>query len=1193
MNVMKYIFTSALSLFLCSIAIAQSPGGVSGIGTNQLWLDANQLLLSNNNPVTTWTDKSGKGNNATMATTVRKPTFKTAQINGLPSVVFDGTTDYMQTGAIAAMNVGTISQFIVFDGSGPAQTGVVLGGNYSTHGQFLLNLKGSGQYRSWVMKAPNTIVDNLVALNASYQIMGTLWDAGTGFVSSYKNGTSFGIKGGATSVPAGNNFFRIGCNTNGSSYFFNAGIAEVILYSKTLNSAEQNIVTNYLGAKYNLAIANDYYSYEATHGKDLIGVGQEADGNNNTATGTSILRMSNPVTLANGEYIMIGNDGVALSPSNTSDVPTLGNVRFGKVWRVDIQGATETVDITFDLSANSLGDPAGYRLLVDNDGVFSAGATEIAGVYDGGTQSITFSGVNLTAGQYLTLMNNASGIQSTGVTSNWHTATTWTCGCIPGLGSQVTILAGHTVNINGANALASNLTIDATGALTFGGTDTLTLDQNLTNNGTITAGNGGFNFTSTVAQTIAGTQGFKNLIIDNPAGVSISSGTSSVQGFLDVRSGSFSTNNSLTLLSNSTGTAVLKNLASGTLIGNVTVQRYVNEVDKWYLIASPLTNADIEDWNQEFEMQGFAGTENPAAWPSVYYYNETAIVSDWYDGYLAPASTADIATNGVGWSAYIDNDTKATGPRSINLSGTPKLGSGITLNGTNSNTLGNPDENGWNLLGNPYAAPVRWGSVAKTNVIAGYRKGSLGGFSAMNNGTTIASGEGFWVQFGVGGGSITFDANDVITNIADTYNQKQSSSSFQDGDVTYFKLKLVFDANNEDVVEIGFSPNATDGLDIGMDAIKLKTSNLYDPNLSVEIANRHYARNVFNENVDNLEIPLNISTEISSSVVDNYTLVFEGIEGLLKSNKHFQLEDRTMGVFYEILGDTTFSFTMLDDIKATRFFLQVKEPISIVTINNVSCASANDGRITVKGNGNDSFTYIWKDMSGNVLKTTSMTTSPDSFEHLAGGEYSVEVQNNSSFETSVYDFIINEPNTIVSSFSSNEENNVSNWAYSNVSDTLCTHTNKSISFFNESLAADSYVWDFGDFTTSLLEKTTHTFFNAGLYKVSLTSKNGNCEATSYVYVKADAATSITETNLLDEVNVLVKKNDIFVYMNNQNNSGNVKFEVLNAVGQVVYSSKKGVSNNHIEMIHLDEAAGLYFIKIDGFNYSKTKKIVLN
>jgi len=1191
---MKQLITIVTAISLFSNVYAQSPGGVSGAGTNQLWLDANQLSLSNNNPVTTWTDKSGKGNNATMTTTSRKPTFKTTQLNGLPSVVFDGTSDFMQTGAIAAMNVGTISQFMVFDGSGSAQTGVILGGNYTTHSQFLLNVKGSGQYRTWVIKSPNTIVDNLGALNSSYQIMSSLWDSGTGIISSYKDGASFGSKAGATTVPSGNNYFRIGANSSGGgSYYFNAGIAEVILYSKTLNSAERNIVTNYLGAKYNLAIANDYYAFEATHGKDLIGVGQEADGSNNTATGISILRMSNPTTLANGEYIMIGNDGVALSPSNTSDVPTLGNVRFGRVWRVDIQGATETVDITFDLSSNSLGASSGYRLLVDDNGVFSTGAVEIPGVYDGGTQTITFSGVNLTAGQYITLMNNASGIQSTGVTSDWHTTTTWTCGCIPGLGSQVTILAGHTVSINGANALASNLTIDATGALTFGGTDTLTLDQNLTNNGTITAGNGGFNFTSTTAQTIAGTQIFNNLIIDNSSGVSISSGTSSVQGFLDVRSGSFSTNNSLTLLSNSTGTAVIKNLAAGTIVGNVTAQRYVNEIDKWYLIASPLTNADIEDWNQEFEMQGFAGTENPNQWPSVYYYNESAIVSDWYDGYKAPASTANIATNGVGWSAYIDNDSKATGPRSINLTGTPRLGDGITLNGTNSNVLANPDESGWNLFGNPYAAPIRWGSVSKTNVIAGYRKGTNGSFYAMNNGTSIASGEGFWVQFGVGGGSVTFDANDIAASFSDTYNQKQSSTSFQEGDVTYFKLKLIFDSNNEDMVEIGFAPNATDGLDIGKDAIKLKTSNLYDPNLSIEIANRHYARNIFNDHVDNLEIPLNISTVISSSVTDNYTLVFEGMDGLLKSNKQFQLEDRTLGEFYEILGDTSFSFTMLDDVKATRFFLQVKEPINIIAVNNVSCASANDGNITVKGNGSGPFTYTWKDVSGNVLKTTSMTTHSDSFESLAGGNYSVEVQNSGSFGTSVYNFVITEPNTIVSTFSSNEDNEIINWAYSNNQDTLYVNTNKSVSFINESNSADTYVWDFGDFTNSSLKNANHIYFNSGIYKASLTAKKGACEVESFVYVNVNAATSISETNLLDEIHVLVKENNILVYMNNQNKTGNVKFEVLNAVGQVVYSNNKVVSNNHIETIHLDKAAGLYFISIEGFGNSKTKKIVLN
>ncbi len=1168
---------------------AQSPGGVSSGATNQMWLDANQLTLNNGDPVVSWTDMSVAGNDATIAFPVRQPTFNTAQVNGLPSVVFDGS-DFLQTTGIAAMNVGTITQFVVFDGSPANHNGVMLAGRYTEHSQFVMNYRANGNIRTWVIQPPNTTNGNITAINSSYQVLSGVWDAGTGDVTSYKNGTSFGTNNGATTAPTGNAYYRIGANSAGASYFFNGGIAEAILYSSVLNSAEKNIVDNYLAAKYNLPVANDYYSFEATHGRDLVGVGQESDGSNTTAIGGGILQLSNPTTFVDGDYVMAGHDGAILTPANTVDVPVVGNVRFDRVWRVDIQGGTETVDITFDLSTVSLGAPAGYRLLVDADGVFATGATQTAGVYNVPAQTVTFSGISLTAGQYVTLMNNSTAIQSTGVTTDWHTTTTWDCGCIPVLGNQVTILAGHTVDINGTDAQAGALTIDATGILTFSGGDKLTLDGDFTNNGSVTAGLGEFDFTSTAAQTISGATSFYDITINNAAGVTVSSGPNGIQGLLDVTSGTITTGGFVTMLSNSSGSGAIKNPVAGIIVGDLTVQRYVNESNKWYLLASPLTDADLEDWNQEFEMQGFPGTEWFPATSSVYFYDETAIVSDWNDGFLMPTSTADIATNGLGWDAYIDDDGIATGPRSIDLTGTPQLGDGITLNGTNSNTLVDPDENGWNLFANPYAAPFTWGNVAKSNVIAGYRKGSTGAFVALNNGSTIATGEGFWVQVNVGGGSMTFDANDVTGTNADTYNQRQSS--FTDGDVTYFNLKLIFDSGSEDLIEVGFAPNATNNLDMGKDAIKLNSSNYNNPNLSIEIANRHYARNIFDENVNNLEIPLNIFTEVPVSVTDNYDLVFEGMDDLLKMNKHFQLEDRATGDFYDILGDTTFSMSMFDTVTVTRFFLQVNEPLNIISLADVSCSGAADGKIIVAGNGAGAHTYIWKDGLGNILKTTNNQLGADSLTLLVGDLYSVEIQNNGTYGTTVYDFVINEPTAIASSFSINEDNNMINWGYSNDVDTMQVEINKMISFFNESTGENTYLWDFGDLTSSSQENASKTYFTLGTYKVELTAGNGACDDVSQKYITVNSPTGIEETNLLNNFTVINIENGILVSLNNED-SKDVSFSIINSLGQEVFSKDVNAEINHQERIKLDNAQGVYLVTVRDSKNTKTKKIVLS
>ena len=49
----------------------------------------------------------------------------------------------------------------------------------------------------------------------------------------------------------------------------------------------------------------------------------------------------------------------------------------------------------------------------------------------------------------------------------------------------------------------------------------------------------------------------------------------------------------------------------------------------------------------------------------------------------------------------------------------------------------------------------------------------------------------------------------------------------------------------------------------------------------------------------------------------------------------------------------------------------------------------------------------------------------------------------------------------------------------------------SVSFQNESFNAASYLWDFGDGTTSTLVSTEHTYASKGMKRVTLTAYNGN------------------------------------------------------------------------------------------------------
>lgn len=1183
---MKKIYLTITAIIATCLIYAQSPGGVSSSSNLQVWLDADQLGLSDGQKVSSWTDMSGNSNSATNGSSTRQPIFQSNQINGRASIIFSNATNtFLKTPAISAMNTGTISSFVVFDGSTANHQGMLLGGKYLEQNQFFMMLRNNSLLKSWVLDFSSNQIKTEVSNNSSYQILGSSWDAGTGVLQTYKNGGSFSSGASVTDIPSGNKYYVIGANPGTFNYNYNGGIAEVILYSSALNSAERIIVENYLGAKYGLSISNDFYSYESTHAEDLIGIGQESDGSNSSAASISTIQVSNMSTPGNGDYVMLGHDGVGLTPANNSDVPTAGWARYGRVWRAGITGTPGTVDVTFDISQVSLGFPDSYVLLVDGDGVFASGATPYVGVYDGGSQTVTFTGVTLSDGDYVALANSNVNILSTGVTTDWHTTTTWNCGCVPVLSSQVEVLTGHTVEINGQNASSGELLIN--GTLSMLSSDTLTLNANFTNNGTFNEGTGTVLFEKTDgAQTIDGSQTFYNLSIDNSAGVSIASGTTSVQGFLDVVNGNFTTNNSLIMLSNSSGSGTFKNPSTGTISGSVTVQRYLNEGETWYLLTSPLTDANIEDWNNEFEMQGFLGTEWPGApTGSFYYYNESSNVTSYDDGWTEPTNTTDILTNTVGWTAYIATDSYGGIPRTIDLTGTPKLGDGITVSGTYNANIGDPTKDGWNLVGNPYQSPVRFSNVAKSaNYDLAYRQNSTGQKVAIQNTTIIAPGEGFWLHCLGGDCNLTFDAVDVNSTNDDNYNLKTSQNAEE------LIVDLKYD-NEEDNVMIRFNNLATSAYDKGLDGYKLSNSFAFKPNISVVNSQNHdLFMAAYQDDFEGV-LPLRIYTENPSNTEKSYSLQFNNVDAIKQNNKYLVLEDRFLNTFTPLTEGYAVNFMMYDSVTIPRFYLHVNSPLTL-TKSDVTCYNQNNGQISVVGAGVGPFDYTLYDEFMDVVSVQNNVNGTALFTGLEPGQYKVVVSNNDTYGEVADVFSISEPSIVSANFDVTLPDQLLNGYFELGPDTITVNQNQLIQFGNLSSGGSNFTWDFGDFSSSNLSSPEHMYFSGGIYKVTLTVSNAGCQDVVEQYFKVNELTSINETNLFEDITVLVNKNEIMLYLNNQEVK-NVTISLNNTLGQNILAKKVVAGINHQEKLTVNTARGIYLLSIkDELGNIKTKKIVL-
>ena len=106
------------------------------------------------------------------------------------------------------------------------------------------------------------------------------------------------------------------------------------------------------------------------------------------------------------------------------------------------------------------------------------------------TYSVTYLGNSNTGGA---VPSNQTKIQGTALTlaakdGLWSDPTTWSCGSVPGAGTNVTIGAGITVTLDTNTVVLGTLTI--LGTLTVSGAQIITLAGTFTNNGTFNPGTG-------------------------------------------------------------------------------------------------------------------------------------------------------------------------------------------------------------------------------------------------------------------------------------------------------------------------------------------------------------------------------------------------------------------------------------------------------------------------------------------------------------------------------------------------------------------------------------------------------------------------------------------------------------------------------------------------------------------------------
>ncbi len=392
------------------------PGGVGSSSSNNLWLKSDfGLNYSNGNSVNLWSDFSGNNNNATQATSAQRPLYIDNQLNTHPVIRFDGTDDFL--GISNYVGTNNFTNFIISKTS-------------ETHEIDLEAISGtsgvSGQ--NYILGADHRVSDGGAGISIGTNGI-SVYEHGSGYMPAlavyngsvgsdfnsicvrynnkrpniYKN-LSLVSAGLTSTMSTIYNSTIIGSGNYGN---FNGDIAEVIMYNYSLNDAQIIIVNNYLAAKYNIALEDDYVytmgtSANGNYSNDVAGIGRVDVSNiHDNARGTGLVWILNPSDLNNDEFLMWGHDNGLLEATNITDVPAGVEARFERIWRVSEVNSTGTpvdigsIDIRFDLNGLGTINTADLRLLIDtdNDNSFS-NEISIDGAVDLGEGIYAFNGVS-------------------------------------------------------------------------------------------------------------------------------------------------------------------------------------------------------------------------------------------------------------------------------------------------------------------------------------------------------------------------------------------------------------------------------------------------------------------------------------------------------------------------------------------------------------------------------------------------------------------------------------------------------------------------------------------------------------------------------------------------------------------------------------------------------------------------------
>jgi hypothetical protein len=553
--------------------------------------------------------------------------------------------------------------------------------------------------------------------------------------------------------------------------------------------------------------------------------------------------------------------------------------------------------------------------------------------------SYTGTAPDLGAYEFATLWTGA-------VSTDWSTAGNWTGG-VPTAATDALIpvvSSGRYPLVSTGTATARALTI-GTGATLAQSGGTLTLTGNLTNNGTWVATGGTLATSGTATQTLGGGSplALQNLAI-GAAGAALGTPTS-FQGALTLL-GDLTTNGQpLTLLSSASGGAALDGLvvnSGGVVVGTATVQRAIdpsaNAGVGYRHFSAPVSNATVGDLATSSFAPVVNAAYNTAAapasttlFPTVYGYDDNRLsltnnLTSFDKGFFSPAALSDVLSVGQGYTVNI-----AAG-EVVDFRG-PLTTGDQTL--TLTSTRATYPEGGWQLLGNPYPAPLDYSLVAPADraglesAIYIYSSTSQyqGAYRSYINGVgnpVLPLGQGFFARVAAGqpSATLTFRNSQRLTTPNGTTLQRAAE--------TRPLVQVTLQAPGSllaDEATVYFESGATSSFDLRYDAEKLP--NPTGLNLATSLAGQQLSIDGQPELGAAQRV---VSLAVGVPAAGVYILTASQLLNL--SNVPVYLRDAQLGTLTDLRQQPSYQFTVSNaaGLNTTRFALVFSPRQALATV---------------------------------------------------------------------------------------------------------------------------------------------------------------------------------------------------------------------------------------------------------------------